>query len=795
MRRPLFAVLATSTFALGIGVTTAIFGVVHGVLLRDLPYESPDRVIRLQGTRRGETNRQGTLAYLNYRDIAERATTLSVSAAYDEWRPNLTGGGEPVLIDAAQVNPGFFDVFGVRPAAGRFFLPEEDIDGRDRVVVLSWSLWQSRWDGDPTIIGREIQLNGNAHTVVGVAPQDFEDPLLSGGAWGQPALWRPLGYVGVPADQQPSRGSSSYVAVARLSEGATLEQARAEMASLSAALEAEYPATNEDVGMTAIPIRDSIVGDVRGSLLVLLGAVGFVLAIAAANVGSLLLGRAAERRSEIAVRAALGASRTRIVRQSVVEALVIAFAGGSIGVVIAVAATRSMSGLVQQFVPRTDSIDLSLPVLLFALVITLFAGLVCATLPAVLASGTDPRATLAENARGSTGGNRSRRYRRGLVITEVALAVVLLVGAGLLGRTLWNLMTVDVGFDAAGLLTFDLAPPSSNYADADAVAGFYDELLDRLRAMPGVRSAALVNIAPLTGGFDCNTATLPGEPESDVCPEVRTVTPGYFATAGQRLTAGRAFGAEARAGSPPVAIITEALGRALWPGEDPIGRRFEVVDTLVEVIGVTADVKHLALAESARPMVFVAADQRIVPWHGRRMTVFLRTSGDPLMLASGVRTAVRGMDAQLPLTNLRTMESVVSSAAAAPRFRALLLGSFAALALVLATIGIYGVVSFSVAQRTREMAIRMALGAHASGVVRLVLRDGLAPVIVGTVLGLLFALALSRILAALLFGVTATDTIVFVGVPAALLAAAAAATLLPARRATRTHPMSVLRES
>lgn len=797
-RRPMFALLAGSTFALGIGATTAIFSVVHAALLRDLPYREPDRIVRFMGTRDGVTNVGGTLSYQNYRDIVERSSAFAVSSGYDEYRPNLTSGGEPVLMDAAQVNSSFFEVFGVTPAAGRFFRRDEDVDGQDRVVVLSWGLWQSRWAGDPSIVGTDIDLNGIAHTVVGVAPREFEDPMLSGSSWDSPALWRPLGFEGLPADEQPSRGSSSYVAIARLADGVTLERAVAELESLSRALEAEFPDNNRDVGMTLMPIRESIVGDVRASLMIVLGAVGFVLAIAAANVGSLLLGRAAERRSEIAVRAALGATRRRIIRRTIIESLVTAIAGGTLGILVAVAATRWLGSLVREFVPRTDSFGVNPAVLAFTLGTTVFAGLVCSVLPAMLAAGADPRASLAETPRGSTSSTRSRRFRRALVVTEVALAIVLLVGAGLLGRTLWNLMRVDIGLEPAGLLTFELAPPASNYPEAEDLHALYADLLARFRSLPGVQSAALVNIAPLSGGFDCNLAVLPENPDAEerVCPQIRTVTPDYFRTADVEIVTGRALQETDRAGTPSVGVITESLAQTFWPGENAIGRTFLIArETPVEVVGISRDIKHLRLEEASTPMVLVAYDQDIISWHGRRMTVMLRTSGDPLGLTAGVRSVISAVDSRLPITRLRTMESIVTNAAAAPRFRAVLLTSFAALALLLAAIGIYGVVSYSAAQRTREVAIRLALGARTGGVIGLVLREGLTPVLLGIAIGVPAAWAMSRVLASLLFGVTSTDPSVFVAVPLGLIAIAAFAAFVPALRAGRTDPMTTLREA
>jgi len=509
-RRPGFSLLAGATFALGIGATTAMFGVVDAVLLRDLPYESPDRIVRLMGTRRDDVNFQGTLSYLNSSDVLATATSFEVGAAYDEWQPNLTGGGDPERLDAAQVNVEFFRVFGVSPALGRFFLPDEDVDGRDRVVVLSWGFWQRRFGGDPAIVGRAITLNGNPHVVVGVAPRDFEDPRLSGSAWGTPMLWRPLGYDGVSPDRQPSRGSSSFVAVARLNPGVTLERARAELAALSSGLEQQYAAENENVGMTAVSLGDAIVGDSGSSLWLLLGAVGFVLAIASANVGNLLLSRATEQQHELALRISIGASRRRVVGQAITETLVLAFAGAIGGIALALAATRTMTGLAGGFIPRDVTIAVNVPVLGFAVLVTLFAGLVCSAAPALVAVHSDPRAALGEASRGSTAGRRSSRLRRGLVTAETALALLLLIGAGLVGRSLWKLMGVDIGLDPANLLTFEMALPSSSYPEDASAVRFYEQLLARIQALPGVSSAASVNIVPLSGSFDWTVASVPG---------------------------------------------------------------------------------------------------------------------------------------------------------------------------------------------------------------------------------------------------------------------------------------------
>jgi len=742
-RRPGFSLLAGATFALGIGATTAMFGVVDAVLLRDLPYESPDRIVRLMGTRRDDVNFQGTLSYLNSSDVLATATSFEVGAAYDEWQPNLTGGGDPERLDAAQVNVEFFRVFGVSPALGRFFLPDEDVDGRDRVVVLSWGFWQRRFGGDPAIVGRAITLNGNPHVVVGVAPRDFEDPRLSGSAWGTPMLWRPLGYDGVSPDRQPSRGSSSFVAVARLNPGVTLERARAELAALSSGLEQQYAAENENVGMTAVSLGDAIVGDSGSSLWLLLGAVG--------------------------------------------------------GIALALAATRTMTGLAGGFIPRDVTIAVNVPVLGFAVLVTLFAGLVCSAAPALVAVHSDPRAALGEASRGSTAGRRSSRLRRGLVTAETALALLLLIGAGLVGRSLWKLMGVDIGIDPANLLTFEMALPSSSYPEDASAVRFYEQLLARIQALPGVSSAASVNIVPLSGSFDCSTVTAPERPDPPedqrVCPQTRTISPSWFATAGIAPRDGRLLDDRDRFDAPLVVVITESLERSLWPGQNAVGRRISLRDTVAEVVGVVANVKHVSIEEPSPPLLYSPLAQRLYPWHTRRLTLLVHTASDPVQLAPVIRREVARLDPLLPLANVRTMEQIVSRAASAPRFRTALLSAFAGLALLLAAIGIYGVISCSVSGRSRELAIRAALGARASSLIRLVLEEGLAPVTLGLAIGLLSAFALSRVLAAVLFAVTPTDPVVFATVPACLFLVAVLASLAPARRATRADPMCVLRET
>jgi putative ABC transport system permease protein len=767
-------------------------------LLRDLPYPGAERIVRLTGTRSGNVNHGGTIAYLNVRDVAARNTSVDAVSAYSEWRPNLTGVGDAALIPAALVNVEFFRVFGVEPELGRFFVPEEDIDGRDRVVVLSHGFWQSRLGGDPNVVGRTIELNGNPHTVVGVAGRDFEDPGLAATIIGAPELWRPLGYLGVPLEQQPNRGSSSFSAVARLRPGVTIERARDELDALSAALQREYAEQNDGVGMTAVVLRETIVGAVRSSLLLLLAAVMLVLAIAAANVGNLLLARTTERRQEMALRTALGASRGRIAMLVVTETLLLASAGGVLGLLLAFAGTRAVMRAGGQFVPREGAAVLDPVVLVFAILITVGAGLVCGLAPALASSAAEPGATLAEAVRGSSHGRRAARFRGLLIGWEVSLALVLLVGAGLLGKSLWRVMRVDVGIRTDNLLTFDLVVPAARYREPERVLAAYAEALARLERLPGVRSVAAINVVPLSGGFDCTEVTRPDRPvpppAERLCVEVRTISPDYFATSGLALRRGRVLSGDDRSDSPPVAVVGETMVRQLWPDEDPLGKRVIVADTTVEVVGVAADVKHLRPEDPPPPMMYVAHAQRLYASQARIMSIMVRTASEPEAIVPAVRAELRALDERLPIGDFGTMAHIRAQSEAPPRFRTLLLGSFAALALMLATIGIYGVVSYTASRRAREIAIRMAVGARSTDVLRLVLHQGLRPVALGVIVGLAGAFALSRVLAAMLFQVDAFDTAVFFGVPLLLVGIATIATWIPARRITRVDPMTVLRE-
>ncbi len=798
IKSPGYSLVVLATLALGIGANTAIFSLVNAVLLAPLNYPEADRVVVFWGTDEGKPLSDDPIAYLNFIDVREAADSFVFAAAYDEWRANVTGSGEPERIDGAQVNVEYFDVFGVTPVAGRFFTVDEDDDGKDSVVVLSHGFWTRKFGRDPAVIGDTIELNGRAHVVVGVAPADFEDPRLSAGAWNSPEIWRPLGYGGMKVEDQPNRGSSSYTAVARLRDGVSVEVAAAEVDGLMASLNEQYPEQNQGEGMELVPLRDAMVRESRFSLLVLLGAVVLVLAIAAVNVASLMMSRAADRGRETAVRLALGASRGRLLQLYLSEGLVLALVGGALGVVTAFILNGVFMRLGADALPRAASVAIDGTVLAFTLAVSLVTGLLCGIAPLGRALRSDPQAALRAGGRSGTGAQESLA-RRGLVVGEVALAVVLLVGATLLLRSFVALSGVDTGLDVGDTLVFDVTLPSATYHEVEQQHAFFTEVIDRLMAHPSVVAAGTTQVMPLSDNYDSMGAYAADgpEPEGDdgPSPQSRTVTPGYREAMGMTMKSGRWLADTDTSETELVVVINDRFAEELWPGKDPLGRQIITWSEVpITVVGVVQGIKHLELDEEPESAMYVALRQGIMYWHGRRANMVVRTTGDPLALVDVAREAVRGVDANLPLADFRTLQSVLSANLRAPRFRAVLIAAFAATALLLAALGVYGVVAFQVARQLRNVAIRIALGADKTRVLRHVLGAGLAPVAVGTVVGLLAALAASRAIESLLFNTAPLDPMTFVAVPSLLLAVATVACWLPARRATRVDPMRALRD-
>lgn len=795
-RRPAMSLAVLSVLALGIGAAVGIFTVLDAVLLRPLGYPEPERLVRIVGTSVGDERGTGTIAWRDLDDWRRRSTSFAAMSAYDEWEVNLTGDGSPERLDGALVGSGFFEVLGVEPAVGRFFVPEEDVDGQDRVVVLSHGLWQRRWGGDPTVVGRRLTLGGREHTVVGVTREGFEDPLLSGTGGRRAELWRPLGFAGVAEPRLPNRGSRSYTAIGRLAPGRSFEAAASELAAVARQVDRENPETNAGRGIRVVRLADHMLGPIRDSLRLLVAAVLFLLLIATANAAHLLLTRATERQAEAAVRTALGAGRARLARSLAAEGLCLAVVAAALGLVIAAWSSEALLALAGEALPRGQGVALDLRAVGFAASLSFLTGFACGLAPALVLVRRDFHRSL-RDGRSELAAHRGSRLRDGLVVVQVAVSLALLLGAGLLLESFWRLTRVDAGIDPEGVLTFEIDLPWAAYPEAEQAAAFFDRLLPRLAALPGVEAAATTNILPLAGGFDGSPVRAADRaapaPAEEVSAESRTVSRDYFEVMGLELLAGRAFDARERADAPPATAVTAELARRLWPGRDPVGRRVVAFDRELEVIGVAADVKHLGLDQPAPPRLYLIADQRVVPWHGRSAVVVMKVAGDPLAVAAAARRQVWTIDSDVAVAALRTMDEVIAASVARPRLRAALLAAFATVALLLAAVGIYGSLAYAVTQRRFELAMRLALGAPRRRLLVEVIRRAMTLVGLGLATGLAGALLLGRAVAGLLFGVRADEPHAVAVVVALLLGVALMASWLPARRASRLDPAAVLR--
>jgi putative ABC transport system permease protein len=796
---PAFALIAIFTLALGIGATTAIFSLLNAVVLQPLPFPDPERIVYLWSVDRGQDRSTSPGNFLEFKNGVPSFERLaaSVKASF-----NLTGDGAPERIDGSRMTAEYFDVLGAKPALGRFFTAAEDAPGRERVVVLSDGLWRERFGGDPEILGKAIRLNGLPHTVIGVMPAFVT--LSSSDS----RLWVPLALA--PEDVT-NYGNSYLRVIGRLRPEASRTAAQAEIDRIAKRLKKLDPRSNVDKEARIEPFLDRLLGGYRRRLLVLLGAVGCVLLIACVNVANLLLARGAARGREIAIRAALGAGRRRIVRQLLTESVVLSLAGAVAGTGLAWLGLRGLVAISPAGVPRLAEAGIDGRALACALGLGFVASLLSGLVPALRTARPDLQSTLKEGGRSLGVGSPRDRVRTGLLVAEVALALVLLAGAGLLIRSALALQNVELGFEPVGVLTAQLSLPEADYPETDSSEGSspmgnravaaVQRVVGEVGRIPGVESAAAVSILPLSGSDTSSRLDIEGNPlppGQEIHGSTREVTPGYFRTMRIPLLRGRDFTAADRKGAPKVAVVNQALARLAWPGGEAVGKRLAYTGEddqpdWIEVVGVVGDVRlgHLE-DEEVRPGFYLPMDQSDLIGGDISTAVVARTAGDPASLAAAVRRAVATVDPRLPVFELATMEEVRASSAATARFNMLMLTSLGVIGLLLAAVGIYGVIAWFVSQRTQEIGLRMALGATQGKVLAMVTWQAMRPVLVGLGVGVLGALAATRLLGGLLFGVTATDPLTFAGVLAVLAAAALLASWVPARRASRVEPSRAL---
>ncbi|HTQ53277.1 MAG TPA: ABC transporter permease [Bryobacteraceae bacterium] len=790
LRSPGFCAVAILALALGIGPNTAIFTMVNAVLLKPLPIPEPNRVVMIWGTLLKSGFDQMPVSGADFLDWKKQSTSFEYMAAafaIPEYGLNISGIGDPERVPAALASQEFLPALGIKPIVGRNFLPEEDRPGGPPAVMISNALWQRRFHSDPAAVGRVLTVDGVPRTIVGVVPHHLGEMVKAD-------LWLPTAIN----PNNPERQNHNYGIVARLKPGVTLQSARAEMTLIAQRLERAYPKTNTGWGITMFPMAEMYTGRVRPVLWILLGAVGLLLLIACANLANLLLARAATREKEIAVRGALGAGRRRIVRQLLTESLVLALAGGGLGLLMAVWCVRLLRSIVPDMFPMLQLMGVDARVLMFTLGISLLTGLLFGLVPAWKASRTDLNTTLKEAAGRSESAGGSARIRTVLLGAEVAMAVLLSVSAGLLLRSFGRVTAVNPGVYTTNLLTMNLSLPEVKYDTPEKRGNFYKELMTRLDALPGVRSAGAVVFLPLRVSIlsfriGVNSFEIEGRPpvtqDKQPLADYRLATPGYFRTIGIALRQGRLFNDHDDRAAKRVALVNEALVRKHFPNENPLGRRILLGGTPTEIVGVVADAKLYGLDSAIEPAIYVPHLQH----PGDSMALAVRTVGDPTAMTGAVRREVSKLDPDLPISDVRTMEKVLSDSLMLRRVAMLMIVVFASLALTLATVGIYGLTAYAVSRRTHEIGLRVALGASQSQILRLVLGRGLLTSLAGATFGLAAAFELTRVLSGMLYGVTATDPLVFAGVPLLLIAVSLIASYVPARKATRIDPLVALR--
>ncbi len=790
-RNPGFSIAAILVLTLGIGANTAIFSVVNAVLLRPLPYEDSSRIMQVW-----HVPPPKSFPGLSFFSVSPANYLFEQMAAYGFHSFTFGGKDRPEAIQGATVAPDFFALFRIHPFLGRTFSPDENRPGQGHFVLLGYKFWRDHFASDPSIVGRSMTLDGESYSIIGVMPDKFQFPN-----WAQ--VWVPLAWTG---QSRAVRGNHNYLVIARLKPAVDIRQAQAELSAISTRLEQLYPEDDKGWGAIIVPLREQLVGDVRPALLVLLGAVSFVLLIACANVANLVLAKTLARRKEIAIRTALGATRLAVLRQVLSETVLLSVAGGALGLFLAGFGITLIVKVLGDRIPHFMEITLDTQVLAFTLLLSVVAGILAGLIPSLRFTRTDVNEALKQGqSRGSSDSSGSKT-RGLLVVSEVALSLVLLIGAGLMVRSLWELRSVKPGFDPRNVLTMTVPLPATKFLSPAGQISFFQEVLQRVRALPGVESAGVIDNLPLGGGGSHQPFSIEGRPVVPMSeqPEVdvRLISQGYFSAMHVPILKGRDFSGADVAARPGAVLISDALARRFWPNEDPVGKHLTLTffpGVVREVVGIVGDVKLESLDET-RPVatIYHPLAQITVPdqqtWRSFGMSLAVRTSSEPWDATSAVTAAVHQVDPELPVVDVRSMNDLISESVSPQRFNMLLLGSFAGLALVLAAVGIYSVLSYTVRRRLREIGIRIALGATHRDVVRMVVADGMKPILLGIAIGLAASFALSRVVASLIFGVRATDPLTFFAVALLLLTVGVLATVFPAYRAGRVEPIRILRE-
>ena len=789
VRRPAFTAVALGTLALGIGANTAIFSVVNAVLLNPLPYANPSE-LTLIWLQHPPTNQfQQPVSFPDFNDWRAHSQSFEQVVATRTLSVNLTGGDEPERVNGARVSSGFLSMFRVIPVAGRDFLDSEAEPGGAPVALIGHNLWHERYGGDPSLIGRAVSIDDTSYTIIGVLPKSFYYPTPD------TQVYIPL----IQAKNETARGSRFLRVTGRLKTGVSLVEAQSEMNTIAAQIADQYPDSNSDVKVHLVPLHEQVVGKIRPALVIIFAAAACVLLIACANVANLLLARATARRAELAIRAALGATRARLIRQLLTESVLLSLIGGFLGMLIAMWGVPTLTSISANSIPRVEEVSVSFKALIFTVFISLATGILFGAIPALKSSGKHLTENLKEGRRGATGGPMHQRVLNLAITAEVALAVVLLAGAGLMVRSFISISAVAPGFNPKGVFTIGIGLTQPIYADVQQQARFYDRLTEKVNAIPGVESTAGVNRVPLLGFNAATSFTFQGKPVrkgNEPSADCRIATPNYFKTMGIPLLEGREFTERDLKDSPEVVVINKAMVDQFLAGEDPIGKRLQIYPNPPrwrEVVGVVGDVKLLGLDADINPAIYVPLHQNPYPAAMRNSFLAVRTTGDASTIAAAIRSEMKNVDRGVPVASVRSLEDIVADSVAPQRLNMWLLAAFAGLAALLAAVGIYGVTAYSVTERTHEIGVRMALGAGATDTLRMVLSDGAKVTAAGVMVGLAAAFALTRLMSTLLYKVSAADPITFAGISMLIVCVSLLANYIPARKASRVDPAVALR--